>query len=67
MAAALTARTSFQVMGEGRCPIVGTWWQMETESHMITPLPGAKARLCHDAITPSVIPAQALPYLWLQD
>ncbi|KAJ9521849.1 hypothetical protein QJQ45_024716, partial [Haematococcus lacustris] len=31
------------VVGEGRCPIVDTWWQTETGSHMITPLPGAIA------------------------
>lgn len=30
-----------QVVGEGRCPIVDTWWQTETGMHMITPLPGA--------------------------
>ena len=30
-----------QVVGEGRCPIVDTWWQTETGAHMITPLPGA--------------------------
>jgi len=41
MAAGLTACISFQVVGEGRCPIVDTWWQTETGSHMITPLPGA--------------------------
>jgi acetyl-CoA synthetase len=29
------------VVGEGRCPIVDTWWQTETGGHMITPLPGA--------------------------
>ncbi|MEZ5568778.1 MAG: acetate--CoA ligase [Halioglobus sp.] len=29
------------VVGEGRCPIVDTWWQTETGAHMITPLPGA--------------------------
>ncbi|MBI2234380.1 MAG: acetate--CoA ligase [Micavibrio aeruginosavorus] len=29
------------VIGEGRCPIVDTWWQTETGGHMITPLPGA--------------------------
>ncbi|MFV2033357.1 MAG: acetate--CoA ligase [Gammaproteobacteria bacterium] len=29
------------VVGDGRCPIVDTWWQTETGSHMITPLPGA--------------------------
>jgi acetyl-CoA synthetase len=32
-----------QVVGGGRCPIVDTWWQTETGSHMITPLPGAVA------------------------
>jgi acetyl-CoA synthetase len=31
----------FNVVGEGRCPIVDTWWQTETGGHMITPLPGA--------------------------
>ncbi|OGT90265.1 MAG: acetate--CoA ligase [Gammaproteobacteria bacterium RIFOXYD12_FULL_61_37] len=30
-----------RVVGEHRCPIVDTWWQTETGSHMITPLPGA--------------------------
>ncbi len=30
-----------QVVGEGRCPIVDTWWQTETGGHLITPLPGA--------------------------
>ena len=28
-------------VGEGRCPIVDTWWQTETGGHMMTPLPGA--------------------------
>ena len=28
------------VVGEGRCPIVDTWWQTETGAHMLTPLPG---------------------------
>ena len=30
-----------QVIGEGRCPIVDTWWQTETGGIMISPLPGA--------------------------
>ncbi len=30
-----------QVVGEGRCPIVDTWWQTETGGILITPLPGA--------------------------
>jgi len=29
----------YNVIGEGRCPIVDTWWQTETGGHMITPLP----------------------------
>ena len=28
-------------IGSGRCPIVDTWWQTETGSIMISPLPGA--------------------------
>jgi acetyl-CoA synthetase len=28
------------VIGDGRCPIVDTWWQTETGAIMITPLPG---------------------------
>ena len=30
-----------QVIGQEKCPIVDTWWQTETGSIMITPLPGA--------------------------
>ena len=30
-----------RVVGDGRCPIVDTWWQTETGGHLITPLPGA--------------------------
>ncbi len=33
----------YNVVGEGRCPIVDTWWQTETGGIMITPLPGATA------------------------
>jgi acetyl-CoA synthetase len=31
----------YNVVGEGRCPIVDTWWQTETGGILITPLPGA--------------------------
>lgn len=31
----------YHVVGEGRCVIVDTWWQTETGSYMIAPLPGA--------------------------
>ena len=30
-----------RVVGEGRCPIVDTWWQTETGGAMMSPLPGA--------------------------
>ena len=30
-----------RVIGDGRCPIVDTWWQTETGGLMISPLPGA--------------------------
>ncbi len=33
----------YNVVGGARCPIVDTWWQTETGSHMIAPLPGAVA------------------------
>ena len=29
------------IVGDGRCPIVDTWWQTETGGILITPLPGA--------------------------
>ena len=31
----------YNVVGEGRCSIVDTWWQTETGGILITPLPGA--------------------------
>jgi acetyl-CoA synthetase len=31
----------YHVVGEGRCPIVDTWWQTETGGMLITPFPGA--------------------------
>ena len=30
-----------EVVGEGRCPIIDTWWQTETGAAMIAPMPGA--------------------------
>ena len=40
------------VVGEGRCAIVDTWWQTETGGHMITPLPGAVATKPGSATVP---------------
>ncbi|WP_113625456.1 acetate--CoA ligase [Pectobacterium peruviense] len=31
----------FNKIGNGKCPIVDTWWQTETGGFMITPIPGA--------------------------
>src|SRR6204780_1860295 len=30
-----------EMIGKGRCPIVDTWWQTETGSIMLAPMPGA--------------------------
>ena len=32
-----------RVVGDGRCPIVDTWWQTETGGILVSPLPGATA------------------------
>ncbi|WP_342640369.1 acetate--CoA ligase [Rhodoligotrophos ferricapiens] len=32
-----------RVVGDGRCPVVDTWWQTETGGILISPLPGAMA------------------------
>jgi acetyl-CoA synthetase len=42
-----------QTVGEGRCPIVDTWWQTETGAAMITPLAG---------LTPTKPGSATLPY-----
>ena len=31
----------WRVIGDGRCPVVDTWWQTETGGILISPLPGA--------------------------
>jgi acetyl-CoA synthetase len=31
----------WRVVGDGRCPVVDTWWQTETGGILISPLPGA--------------------------
>ena len=36
-------RWYYDVVGEGRCPIVDTWWQTENGGILISPLPGAWA------------------------
>jgi acetyl-CoA synthetase len=33
----------WRVIGDGRCPLVDTWWQTETGGILISPVPGATA------------------------
>jgi len=33
----------YHVVGDGRCPVVDTWWQTETGGILISPFPGATA------------------------
>jgi acetyl-CoA synthetase len=39
-------------VGDGRCPVVDTWWQTETGGILITPLPGAIAQKPGSATKP---------------
>ncbi|WP_320177558.1 acetate--CoA ligase [Roseovarius pacificus] len=41
-----------EVVGNGKRPIVDTWWQTETGGHLITPLPGATAAKPGSATVP---------------
>ncbi|MFN0219362.1 MAG: acetate--CoA ligase [Hyphomicrobium sp.] len=42
----------YHVVGDGRCPIVDTWWQTETGGILISPLPGATDLKPGSATTP---------------
>jgi len=42
----------YEIIGEGRCPIVDTWWQTETGAIMISPLPGITASKPGSAMRP---------------
>ncbi|HEY7752740.1 MAG TPA: acetate--CoA ligase [Steroidobacteraceae bacterium] len=42
----------YRVVGDGRCPIVDTWWQTETGGILISPLPGATALKAGSATLP---------------
>ncbi len=54
-----------RVVGDGRCPIVDTWWQTETGGILITPLPGATKLKAGSAtkpffgVKPEVLDAEA--------
>ena len=53
-----------RVVGEGRCPIVDTWWQTETGGILIAPLPGAielkpgSATVPFFGVQPAIVDAQ---------
>jgi acetyl-CoA synthetase len=42
----------WRVVGDGRCPVIDTWWQTETGGFMICPLPGAIAQKPGSATLP---------------
>ena len=42
----------YNIVGNGNCPIVDTWWQTETGGHLITPLPGATSAKPGSACVP---------------
>jgi acetyl-CoA synthetase len=52
------------VVGEGRCPIIDTWWQTETGAAMIAPMPGAtdlkpgSATFPMPGVVPQIVDAQ---------
>ena len=54
----------WRVVGDGRCPIVDTWWQTETGGILISPLPGATPLKAGSAtkpffgIEPQIVDAQ---------
>ena len=47
----------YDVVGEGRCPIVNTWWQTETGGILLSPLPGA---------TPLIPGSSGWPFLGIE-
>jgi len=59
-------RWYYNVVGEGRCPVVDTWWQTETGGILISPLPGAtplkpgSATLPFFGIEPAVLDEKGL-------
>lgn len=57
----------FNIIGEGRCPIVDTWWQTETGGVLISPLPGAietkpsSATFPFFGIRPAILNEEGIP------
>ncbi len=54
----------YNVVGDGRCPVVDTWWQTETGGVLISPLPGAtdlkpgSATLPLPGVAPALVDAE---------
>ncbi len=54
----------YRVVGDGRCPIIDTWWQTETGGVLISPFPGAvdakpgSATLPLPGVFPALVDAQ---------
>ena len=59
-------RWYYEVVGDGRCPVVDTWWQTETGGILISPLPGAidlkpgSATLPFFGVRPALVNADGL-------
>ena len=57
----------WKVIGDGRCPVVDTWWQTETGQILITPLPGitvckpGSATLAFPGIEPDIVNDKGQP------
>jgi len=60
-------RWYYDVVGDGRCPVVDTWWQTETGGILISPLPGAidlkpgSATLPFFGVQPALVSADGEP------
>ena len=56
----------WRVVGDGRCPVVDTWWQTETGGILISPLPGAidqkpgSATLPFFGVRPAIVDANGV-------
>ena len=56
----------WRVVGDGRCPVVDTWWQTETGGILISPLPGAtdlkpgSATVPFFGVQPALVDAQGV-------
>jgi len=59
-----TANPQTQVVGEGRCPIIDTWWQTETGAAMIAPMPFAWRGKPGSATVSLILGGSVLGVVW---